>query len=119
MSFLNIRRTRGILLALGFASTTIGCASDSQFLDSNQQMAENTALERGRFELNCQSATAEILSREVVQPAFVAPRLGGFPRAEYTIGVSGCNKRHTFVVVCAGNGSGCFAAGPGPFVQDR
>ena len=36
-------------------------------------------------------------------------------RAEYTIGVAGCGKRTTFVVICPDGGEGCFGAGPGPF----
>jgi hypothetical protein len=96
---------------------TAGCTSSTQFLDNNQPVAEQTALERGRFELNCPEATPTILSREVVQPAIMGPRVVGFDRAEYTIGVSGCGKRATFVVVCPDGGDGCFAAGPGAFVR--
>ena len=36
----------------------------------------------------------------------------GIQRAEYTIGVTGCGRRETFVVICPQFGDGCFAAGP-------
>jgi hypothetical protein len=41
----------------------------------------------------------------------------GVERAEYTIGVSGCGERKTFVVLCPEGGDGCFAAGPGGFLK--
>jgi hypothetical protein len=91
------------------------CQSDAQFLDTNQAAAEQTALDRGRFEMDCPAATPTLISREVVQPALQGPWVAGIPRAEYTIGVAGCDKRTTFVVVCPEGGDGCFAAGPGRF----
>jgi hypothetical protein len=39
-------------------------------------------------------------------------------RDEFTVGVAGCGKRTTFVVVCPDEGDGCFATGPGRFVRD-
>ena len=92
-----------------------GCVSQTQLLDNNQSLAIQTALRRGQFELNCSQATPVIISREVVQPALQGPYVNGIPRAEYTIGVTGCGKRATFVVVCPEGGDGCFAAGPGRF----
>lgn len=87
-----------------------GCASQSQFLDSNQDMALQTAVNRGRFDLNCPAATGFVLSREVVQPPLQGPVMGGIQRAEYTVGVSGCGQKGTYVVVCPEGGDGCFAA---------
>ena len=89
--------------------------SQTQLLDNNQSLAFQTALRRGEFELNCSQATPVLISREVVQPALQGPYVNGIPRAEYTIGVTGCGKRATFVVVCPEGGDGCFAAGPGRF----
>ncbi len=73
-----------------------------------------TAVNRAKFEMNCEEASGTIISREVVQPGFQGP-WGGIQRAEYTIGVAGCGKRHTYVVICPEGGDGCFAAGPGRF----
>jgi len=95
-----------------------GCVSQTQFLNNNQESALETALNRAKFEMNCQEATGTVLSREVVQPAMQGPAVMGIQRAEYTIGVLGCNKRHTYVVVCPDGGEGCFAAGPGRFMQE-
>ena len=92
-----------------------GCVSQSQFLDNKQAMAMQTAVSRGQFEMNCPEATPTVISREVIQPALQGPFMNGIQRAEYTIGVAGCGKRTTFVVICPDGGEGCFGAGPGPF----
>jgi hypothetical protein len=95
-----------------------GCATQAQFLENKQGMAIQTAVSRGQFELNCPAATGTLLSKEVVQPALQGPMIGGLQRAEFTVGVSGCGKRTTFVVICPDEGDGCFAAGPGRFVRE-
>ncbi|HXY05518.1 MAG TPA: hypothetical protein VEI05_03145 [Burkholderiaceae bacterium] len=93
-----------VLVALG------GCASQEQLLDKAQPVALETAVSRARFEMNCPDATGQVLSREMAQPAVYGPAVGGVERAEYTVGVQGCGQRMTTVVVCAVDGTGCFAA---------
>jgi hypothetical protein len=85
-----------------------GCQSTDQQLDAQQQQAVDTALQRVRFDMNCPSATGQVLSREMVAP--VSVRFGEY-RAEYTVGVEGCGQKQTIVVVCPQDGSGCFAGG--------
>jgi len=76
-----------------------------------QPMAIDFALKRARFEMNCPTATASVLSSMVIQPP---PRVilanEGPERAQYTIGVSGCGQRTTQVVICPQGGDGCFSA---------
>ena len=108
----------GTVFVLLAALTGAGCVSQAQFLDSKQAMAMQTAVSRGQFEMSCPGATGTILSREVVEPALQGPWVGGLQRAEFTVGVSGCGRRTTFVVVCPDEGDGCFAAGPGRFLRD-
>ncbi len=103
------------LLAIIVALAITGCASQQQFLDSMQPIAMQTAAGKGRFELNCQTAQPVLISREVVQPALQGPWVSGIQRAEFTVGVEGCNRRQTYIVVCPQGGSGCFATGPGRF----
>jgi hypothetical protein len=86
-----------------------GCQSTEQKLDTQQQQAVDTALQRLKFDMNCPSATAKVLSREMVAP--ISMRFG-VERAEYKVGVEGCGQRQTIVVVCPQDGSGCFAGGP-------
>lgn len=109
---------RGLISLVATAMALGGCASQAQLLAQSKPMAMQTAESRGKFEMDCQEATPTLLSQEVVQPAIEAPLLGGVQRFEYTIGVSGCGKRKTFVVICPEGGGGCFAAGPGPFVKE-
>ena len=104
-----------ILFVLLAVLAVTGCMSQSQFLNSKQPMAIQTALGRGQFEMNCPQATPVLISREVVQPALQGPWVAGIQRAEFTIGVTGCDQRTTFVVVCPDGGEGCFATGPGRF----
>ena len=94
-----------------------GCTSQTQMLQNKQAMAIQTALNRGKFDLNCPQATAEVLSSEVTQPAVQGPWLSGIQRAEYTIGVSGCGQRTTFLVLCPQGGESCFAGDPGARIR--
>jgi hypothetical protein len=104
--------------AIMAALIAAGCVTQAKFLDDKQAMAVQTAVSRGQFELNCPAATGTILSKEVVQPVLQGPWVGGIQRAEFTVGVAGCDKRTTFIVVCPEGGEGCFAAGPGKFLRD-
>jgi hypothetical protein len=107
--------TRVALIAVLFSA---GCVSQAEFLNHNQSSATQTAVSRAQFEMNCQQVTPTIISREVVQPALQGPWVNWIQRAEYTVGVAGCGKRHTYVVICPEGGEGCFAAGPGRFHPD-
>lgn len=102
-------RARTILAAAMACAAIAGCQSTDQMLDQQQAQAVAVAEQRGRFDLNCPGATAQVLSREMVQPAAI--RLG-VERAEYTVGIEGCGQRTSMVVVCPMDGGGCFAGGP-------
>lgn len=83
------------------------CASGPPFIDEMQPTAVEMAVRRGAFEMNCPAATGQVISSETVQP--VSFRFG-YEHAEYTVGVSGCGKRNSYVVICPDNGSrSCFA----------
>lgn len=88
------------------------CASQQQQLQQKEGIATQTALTRGRFDLDCPSATATVLSSDYIQPVAQGPWMGGLERAEYTVGVAGCNKRTTYVVICQEGTDTCFAANP-------
>lgn len=97
--------------AIVAAMATAGCASQQQQVDSMQPEAMHTAQRRAAFELNCPAATAEVLSKEMIQSPIMNPRFAPPQRAEYTVGVAGCGQRATYLVVCAEGGTGCYAAG--------
>jgi hypothetical protein len=102
-------RTLSLVIAVGAAS---GCATQQQQLAARQPNAIETALRRGRFDLNCPAATATVLSQDYIQPAIQGPWVSGLNRVEYTIGVAGCNRRTTYVVMCQEGTDTCFAANP-------
>jgi len=93
-------------------SLLAGCATQQQMLDKGQDEAVQTALTRGRFDLNCPEATSTVLSRDFIQPAVQGPWVSGLQRIEYTIGVAGCDQRATYVVICQEGTGTCFAANP-------
>jgi hypothetical protein len=88
------------------------CASQP-LEDALQPSAVKVAQQRGASELGCPSATTEVLSKHAIEE----PQTNGwyeFPRqAEYTIAVSGCDKRTTYLVTCNKFKSAC-KAGPVP-----
>ena len=108
-----IKKNVGRCVAL-FALVTsgAGCVTQQQQLNARQPTAIDTALQRGRFDLNCPSATATVLSQDYIQPAIQGPWVGGLNRVEYTIGVAGCNQRTSYVVICQEGTDTCFAAQP-------
>jgi len=92
--------------ALGtLAIVLAGCANDQQILAQEQSTAAQTAVRRGQFELSCPSAVGMVLSSNMLQPLV----WGGMERAEYTVGVEGCGKKSTYVVVCQIGSPTCFA----------
>ncbi len=93
-----------VLLSLATA-----CVSDQQVLAEQQGTAVETGLARGRFDLNCPTATGILLSSDLIQPAIHGPWVSGVERLEYTVGVEGCGEHTTVVVMCQRGSSGCFA----------
>ena len=105
----NQTRTLLIISALAVA----GCASQQSIVDSMEPDAIHVAQRRGAFELNCPAATAETLSKEMIQSPMMNPRFAPPQRAEYTVGVAGCGQRQTYLVICT-DGGGCVAAAGRP-----
>jgi len=99
------------VLAVATALLAAACASQSQFLAAKEPIAVQAALRRGQFDLNCPTATAEVLSADYVQ-APGARYYNGVDRAAYTVGVQGCDKRDSYVVLCQEGTDTCFAAQP-------
>ena len=88
-----------------------GCQT-TPWIDQAQPEAIATAVRRAQFEMGCPSATGEVISREnVVSPFQNTFRFSPPQRAEYTIGVSGCGKKETQLVICSDGGGGCMSAG--------
>lgn len=105
------RQLTALVLFSALAGMT-GCATQQRQLQEKQEGAVQTALQRGRFDLNCPAATATVLSRDYIQPAVQGPWVSGMNRVEYTVGVAGCDRRETYVVLCQEGTDTCFAANP-------
>jgi hypothetical protein len=105
-----MRNTTLAAIALACIAAS-GCQSTQDWMKSMEPKALQAAEKRGRFELDCPAATAQVLNEQDVQPEIRAVRFQAPDRAVFTIGVNGCNKRATYVVVCPDDGSNnCFAA---------
>ena len=106
-------QSRALSIATDIAQTRLLMIEE----DEMQSDATHVAQRRGAFELNCPAATATILSKEMIQTPITNPRWAPPERAEYTVGVSGCDKRATYLVVCAAGGTGCVAGGARSEIQ--
>jgi hypothetical protein len=106
-----MRKLFGICV-MGLASIG-GCQSTTDVLNATQAAAVDTALKRARFEMACPAATGSVLSRKAIDPAVGMTRFGagGPERYEYTVGVEGCGKRETSVVICTEGSAECFSTG--------
>jgi len=94
--------------ALGAA----GCMTEGQFLASRQPTAMEVAVSRGQSEMNCPSATGEMLSQEFTQAVQTPNPQAGYSGL-FTIGVTGCGQRRVYQVFCAMKGDGCTPLGGG------
>src|SRR5262245_1143414 len=102
-------RSSMVVAALGFLAA--GCASGPPYIDQIQPEAGSMAVRRGQFEINCPTATGQVLSRESIPPAGQTFSFSGPVRDELALGVYGCGKRATYIVICPEDGSSCFAGG--------
>jgi len=103
----------------GVLALCAACQTSQQMLDQGQPTAMETALRRGRFDLGCPNATGVLLSDDFIQPAIQGPFVMGVQRMEYTIGIEGCGKRTTIVVMCQEGSDTCFAANPNREYQNN
>ena len=55
------------LIAATCCAVLAGCQSTDQQLDTQQQQAVDTALQRVKFDMNCPTATGQVLSRQMIQ----------------------------------------------------
>ena len=95
------RPVRVGLAALVLPLLISACATEAQFLAQTAPSALNTALTRGRFELNCPNATGTVLSKKMTYINGVGIGMGGgYEWGEYTIGVRGCGKSVVYETMC-------------------
>lgn len=100
-------RLAGIVLGVVIA----GCATQSGFISGKKDPAMESALNRGRFDLSCPSATGNVISSNYIAAA-ESGEWKGRERAEFVIGVVGCDKRAAYVVACPEKSDTCQPAQP-------
>jgi hypothetical protein len=116
----------GRALRFGLAALVLpliigGCATEAQFLAQNAPSALNTALARGRFELNCPQASGTVLSQKVTYINGIGMGMGGgggYEWTEYTIGVRGCGKSAVYETMCRDQDNCNAFAGNGQIIQN-
>ena len=81
------------------------CATTEPSKQASNQPAIDAAIERSANEMNCRDVKAQVLSRRA---ATGGPSYGA-ERYEYTIGLDGCGKKMTSIVICSAGS--CFVAG--------
>jgi len=80
-----------------------------------QPHAVETALTRAHYDLQCPAPRGQVQSLQALPPLLEpGPMLPGtgIQRAEFTIGITGCSRPATMVVICSQE-NGCFAGQPG------
>ncbi len=100
-------KTLAICAALVGTVGLAACESTTQVLNQEQVAAVQVAVNRGQFELSCPAANGVVLSRNLIQPVLNGPLVSGPQRAEYTIGVSGCGKKATYIAICQVGSTSC------------
>ena len=112
--------SRSIRVGLAALAMIISaCATEAQFLAQNAPSALNTALARGRFELNCPQASGTVLSQKVTYINGMGMGGGGYEWTEYTIGVRGCGKSSVFETMCRDQDNCNAFAGNGQIIQNQ
>jgi len=92
-------------IAVLVALIVSACASGPPFVDTMQPKAMSMAESQARFALDCPQATGSVLHSEELQPL----AFGGPVRAQYSIGVAGCNRRTIVQILCSENNNQCVA----------
>jgi hypothetical protein len=95
------------------ATTLGGCASQTSRVDEMQPYAVKAAQQRGSTELDCSATTGTVVTRKESEASQTTGWYEYPHRSEFTIDVTGCGKRKSYLVGCDWRQKGC-EAGPLP-----
>ena len=101
------------LSAATLTAMLFGCASQTSRVDEMQPYAIKAAQQRGSSELNCPAATGQLITKSEIEPSQTTGWYEYPHRSEFTVDVSGCGKRKSYLVGCDWKQKGC-EAGPLP-----
>jgi hypothetical protein len=96
------------VLPIAVISVLTACQTEQGTPSSWQDTATKTALDRGKSDLNCPTATAQPLTQHTINPQAVSGKMF----TEYTVGVSGCSQQVSYIVACEANSSKCYRVEP-------
>jgi hypothetical protein len=99
---LSVLTAAGVLL--------VSCASERPLVDELQPNALQVAQQHGASDLKCEAAGADILTKQALEEPVTTGWYEPPHRAQYTVSVSGCEKRATYSVVCDERGPRCVAS---------
>ena len=91
--------TKLLLISTLTSIFMMGCTSTQEFLNENQSMATEAAMNRAKFELSCQTVQTTVLNKKTID-------LYRYEVPQYQVGVSGCGKKVVYLVNCNPD-SGC------------
>ena len=107
----------GGLLAASSIATIItvfaGCVAQTARIDEMQPYAINAAQQRGSVELDCSVATGQVIKKKEIEESQTTGWYEYPHRSEFTVDVTGCGKRKSYLVGCDWKQKGC-EAGPLP-----
>ncbi|MCG9627962.1 hypothetical protein L1D34_24375 [Vibrio mediterranei] len=92
-------KTKLLLISTLMSIVMMGCTSTQEFLNENQSMATEAAMNRAKFELSCQTVQTTVLNKKTID-------LYRYEVPQYQVGVSGCGKKVVYLVNCNPD-SGC------------
>ena len=92
-------KTKLLLISTLTSIFMMGCTSTQEFLNENQSMATEAAMNRAKFELSCQTVQTTVLNKKTID-------LYRYEVPQYQVGVSGCGKKVVYLVNCNPD-SGC------------
>jgi len=95
------------------AMTLTGCASQTSRVDEMQPYAIKAAQQRGSSELDCSATTGNVITKKESEASQTTGWYEYPHRSEFTIDVTGCGKRKSYLVGCDWRQKGC-EAGPLP-----
>jgi hypothetical protein len=90
-----------------------GCASQTSRVDEMRPYAIKAAQQRGSAELDCPAATSQLLTKKEIEASQTTGWYEYPHHSEFTVEVTGCGKRKSYLVGCDWKQKGC-EAGPVP-----
>jgi len=90
-------RWLSIFGVIALATILSACASQTSRVDEMQPYAIKTGQQRGASELDCPAATAQVVTKKEIEAAQTTGWYEYPHRSEFTVDVTGCGKRKSYL----------------------